>query len=296
MNIFYACSCTLVTTRRRIILSWAVAVLVATSILAIAPKTASASTCVGNCGTDGADGVVTLSPSGDSSYQYISTNGGVAGAGQIPGVGGTDGSQYSTSPFFAAANSPLQFYVNYITSDGWMYSDYAFAQLQTASGTIVATLFTARTSNATGFGLPTISGTLTPSGTTIIPGGPTWSELGSDSGACFYAGCGYTGWIRSNYTIASAGMYVLMFGTTNVLDTIYDSGLAFDDITVASGVPNTVASGVPEPSTWAMMIFGFASIGFLALRRKSKHASQQQPLGDTGAFRSHPKLERFSIS
>jgi hypothetical protein len=29
-------------------------------------------------------------------------------------------------------------------------------------------------------------------------------------------------------------------------------------------------SSVPEPSTWAMMILGFAGIGFMACRRKSK--------------------------
>jgi len=31
-------------------------------------------------------------------------------------------------------------------------------------------------------------------------------------------------------------------------------------------------SAVPEPSTWAMMILGFAGIGFMAYRRKSKPA------------------------
>jgi len=31
-------------------------------------------------------------------------------------------------------------------------------------------------------------------------------------------------------------------------------------------------SGVPEPSTWAMMLLGFAGIGFMAYRRKSKPA------------------------
>ena len=31
-----------------------------------------------------------------------------------------------------------------------------------------------------------------------------------------------------------------------------------------------VSSGVPEPSTWAMIILGFAGIGFMASRRKSK--------------------------
>ena len=32
-------------------------------------------------------------------------------------------------------------------------------------------------------------------------------------------------------------------------------------------------SPVPEPSTWAMMLLGFAGVGFIAYRRKSKPAS-----------------------
>jgi hypothetical protein len=32
----------------------------------------------------------------------------------------------------------------------------------------------------------------------------------------------------------------------------------------------TLAPAVPEPSTWAMLLLGFAGIGFMAYRRKSK--------------------------
>jgi hypothetical protein len=35
---------------------------------------------------------------------------------------------------------------------------------------------------------------------------------------------------------------------------------------------NFSVSAVPEPSTWAMMILGFAGVGFMAFRRKSKQA------------------------
>jgi hypothetical protein len=38
----------------------------------------------------------------------------------------------------------------------------------------------------------------------------------------------------------------------------------------ASTNPSTV-NGVPEPSTWAMMILGFAGLGFMAYRRKANH-------------------------
>jgi hypothetical protein len=41
----------------------------------------------------------------------------------------------------------------------------------------------------------------------------------------------------------------------------------------SSGFDNVVIStvaGVPEPSTWAMMILGFAGVGFLAYRRRNQ--------------------------
>jgi len=31
-------------------------------------------------------------------------------------------------------------------------------------------------------------------------------------------------------------------------------------------------TAIPEPSTWAMMILGFAGVGYMAYRRKSKPA------------------------
>jgi hypothetical protein len=34
----------------------------------------------------------------------------------------------------------------------------------------------------------------------------------------------------------------------------------------------TLANAVPEPSTWAMMLLGFAGVGFMAYRRKAKPA------------------------
>jgi PEP-CTERM motif len=34
----------------------------------------------------------------------------------------------------------------------------------------------------------------------------------------------------------------------------------------------SAVSAVPEPSTWAMMLLGFAGVGFMAYRRKSKPA------------------------
>jgi PEP-CTERM motif len=44
--------------------------------------------------------------------------------------------------------------------------------------------------------------------------------------------------------------------------------IAFDNITIGSQTPQ---GAVPEPSTWAMMILGFAGIGFMAYRRSRKN-------------------------
>lgn len=238
-------------------------------------QAARADVCVGNCGTLGANGVVTTSPLGGS-YQYISTAGGVVGAGQLAAVGGTNGSQFTTSVFAANAGSVLNFYFNYVTSDGAGYADYTFAQLLPTAGAPI-TLFTARTTTSgntsPGFGLPPNDPgvTLTPPSTAIIPGGPVWSPLGGSSGGCYSGGCGYTGWIQSTYTISTAGTYTLTFGVTNWADKAYDSGLAFDGVTV-DGTP--VTGAVPEPSTWAMMILGFAGVGFMAYRRRHQSVSR----------------------
>src|SRR5262249_45921216 len=104
---------------------------------------ALASSCVGICGTaTTTDGVVTIPP-GFSSIGWISTHGGTTGAGQLPGVGGTNGTTFTSDSFHATAGQVLQFFFNYITSDGSQFADYAWVQLQTTSLTPVALLLTA---------------------------------------------------------------------------------------------------------------------------------------------------------
>jgi PEP-CTERM motif len=39
---------------------------------------------------------------------------------------------------------------------------------------------------------------------------------------------------------------------------------------VAAFDPNAVTPGVPEPSTWAMMVLGFTGVGFMAYRRRNR--------------------------
>jgi len=247
-------------------------------LLASCPRPAFADTvpagwtCVGNCGTSGADGVVPLSPAGNSSFQWVSTNQGLIGVGILPtGALGseTNGSTLATSLFSATAGDPLSFYFNYTSSDGAGF-DYAWAGLFNSSNTLQALLFTARTTPSgdavPGFGVPLPVATLTPSTVPIQDGLTTWSPLGGSSGDCS-DGCGTTGWVLSTFSITNAGNYYLKVGVVNWNDEIFDSGLALDGVSVA-GVPiSTPPTTAPEPASLAMLACGLAGVGFL--RRKT---------------------------
>jgi hypothetical protein len=252
---------------------------------------ANAATCTGSCGTGVANGDV-ANPSGASSYGWVSTFGGADGAGQLAGIGGTNGSSFTTSMFHAQAGQNLSYYFNYISSDGqdgagqFVFEDYASVQLIDAvTGQAVAVLFDARsepTGNIVpGAGLPPIDPgvTLTPSSATMksgsgvngnLPGGPVWSQLGDYSGWCWGAGCGQTGWIQSNYQVSQTGDYQLAFGVTNWGDTVYDSGLAYSTIMIGE---HEIEDAVPEPATWGMMIIGCGAIGAAMRRRRMEAAA-----------------------
>lgn len=68
-------------------------------------------------------------------------------------------------------------------------------------------------------------------------------------------------------TILTAGQHTLSLQATRLfapalgVDTQYFDNVSLD-----------VTAAVPEPSTWAMFILGFAGVGFLAYRRKQKGA------------------------
>lgn len=261
------------------------------AVLALGAPLSAQASCVGACGSMSANGDVTAPP-GSSSYGYVSTWGGVDGAGQLPMIGGTDGSMFTTAAFSATEGETLRYDFNFITSDGqsgpgqFIYEDYAFVQLlDAATGQSVAMLFNARTEPdvlaVPGFGLPPIAPgvTLTPASAAIqlgtgAGGGPRWSALGDYSGQCWGPGCGYTGWVRSEYQVQTAGQYRLAFGVSNWGDTIYDTGLAYSGIRIGEREIKD-HEGVPEPAAWALMILGFGAAG--AQLRRSGPATSIRP-------------------
>jgi hypothetical protein len=200
-------------------------------------------TCTGNCGTSGANGSVPLSPVGG--YDWISTTNGIDGVGQLPSLGGTNGSTLISPVFSASAGSTLSFLFDYVSSDGGFPLDYAWAALYTSSGTLVAVLLTDQT------------------GAVAMQPGTTWSPLGSWSGQCGGPGCGNTGWMNLTYTVGASGSYYIEFGVTNVGDEAFDSGLAIAGLNV-SGRP--VGGPVPEPATLGLLAMGLG--GLAATRRR----------------------------
>jgi hypothetical protein len=239
-------------------------------------------TCVGYCGSDPSDGVVSLSPANTSMYTYITTAGGTSGVGGLPSgnLGSESNGSTITSPTFTAtAGAPLAFYFDYITSDGADY-DYAWAELFTSTGTPVALLFGARTKSSgsiiPGTAMPNPAATLTPASVPIIPGAPTWAGLGGDSGNCVGSGCGYTGWVNASYTITTSGSYYVKFGVTNWIDGSYNSGLALDALTVSGTLVTTSGGGGRQqapglsPVGALAVLIGLTGFGFFFVTRRQR--------------------------
>ena len=66
------------------------------------------------------------------------------------------------------------------------------------------------------------------------------------------------------------GATLVYYGSQGVTEIGY--GNVLSDFPTSESVAVSLTSGVPESSTWAMMILGFASVGFAAYRRKNKMA------------------------
>jgi hypothetical protein len=79
-----------------------------------------------------------------------------------------------------------------------------------------------------------------------------------------------------NFGVPLTGFTVLQDIGPVTIDSLTANSVTFS-YADGTGIPNGtyfqaqfVTSAVPEPSTWAMMLLGFAGLGFMAYRRKSK--------------------------
>jgi hypothetical protein len=101
---------------------------------------------------------------------------------------------------------------------------------------------------------------------------PATTYLSGCSGNCLYFG-------RTTPAAYEGGLQLTFLNPLGgPSDPIVPGAVSFENSVFAIGGPPVryigegIASSVPEPSTWAMMIMGFAGIGFLAYRRRRNAA------------------------
>jgi hypothetical protein len=93
-------------------------------------------------------------------------------------------------------------------------------------------------------------------------------ELSDNAGHTAFFTLATTGGSLQTVGFGATGTVVNITELTNVGFVAGGWDFAIDNVTFNQ----PLTGSVPEPSTWAMMILGFAGIGFMAYRRKSKPA------------------------
>ena len=90
-------------------------------------------------------------------------------------------------------------------------------------------------------------------------------------------------WIVYGSNSATSGLTEVAVGSDEVLHNLtgtagaykyyfFGDEFSWSDDNVLLATVSGVTAAVPEPSTWAMMILGFAGVGFMSYRRKAKPA------------------------
>jgi hypothetical protein len=98
----------------------------------------------------------------------------------------------------------------------------------------------------------------------ILGSADPFTNAASDIVASLYGpgsdGSGTNPWVTYSGSLSlAAGTYQIRFAETDH-QTFFEQGV--DNV--------SINAGVPEPSTWALMILGFAGVGFMAYRRRNR--------------------------
>ena len=90
------------------------------------------------------------------------------------------------------------------------------------------------------------------------------------SGLNLAAGTYWAGFVADGFALPN----YIGVGNGSLIETYPQTGTERFDVNIGGNLGYELlgVSAVPEPSTWAMLLIGFAGIGFMAYRRKSKPA------------------------
>jgi hypothetical protein len=115
----------------------------------------------------------------------------------------------------------------------------------------------------------------------VLPGATSFTSLSPELDQVFFIGDGLTG-NRTGATqsfIAPPGASLLYLGISDACGfrgrpSCYGDNVGNFTVNVSGAASKAPAvSGVPEPSTWAMMLLGFAGLGYAGFRRSAKGAA-----------------------
>jgi hypothetical protein len=119
---------------------------------------------------------------------------------------------------------------------------------------------------------------------TVLPAGSgfavsTYTASGTDCDTCFANGPGVISSLNplaNNFLISGLGDYFYIIpwpnGPMQIATQLKTPDGYYDYYNGQFVASNLSVSAVPEPSTWAMMLLGFAGVGFMAYRRRHRGA------------------------
>ena len=147
------------------------------------------------------------------------------------------------------------FYNSTLVSDlGAAGINFTLADIQSLVSTVVT--------NPTAYGF---------TAATVVPG-----VSGSTTGSACVAGSGASGWGQFCGNTTTPQPNFAHLRTANSEQTsFFSDDQHFSDAgqQIEANYVFGLLGGVPEPSTWAMMILGFAGVGFMAYRRRNQSAT-----------------------
>jgi hypothetical protein len=197
-------------------------------------------------------------------YPYLPNPGGVATTPQAPLSGGTGLLTNGVRPLAMWDGAPTEYV-------GWKYNDIIINF--TLSGSPTVKELDVYMGGGTG-GLVGLPASIWVNGVAMAFTSTLWGDPGVEKLSIIFGGSGITGNLFSLQLFAGLALSdAINYPYPNdpfIIDPRTNAYTAVEPWLMVSEVQ--FLSAVPEPSTWALMMIGFAGLGFMAYRRQQKSA------------------------